>query len=147
MNETLKRFDPAVDKKILIVLSGIIWLVIGLYLCKLATDWLSLASGPLRTWPAIAGAGLALGIYTFGFVKLVNRNLERILSKPGKVCIFGFQPWKSYIIIIIMISMGRFLRQSPLPKHYLAIIYIGFGGAMIMSSFRYLRAASTAALR
>jgi len=88
---------------------------------------------------ALAGMALALSIYLFGVLKLVNKNIERISSKPGKVCIFGFQPWKSYIIIIIMISLGSALRHSPLPKPYLSVIYIGFGGAMILSSIRYLR--------
>jgi hypothetical protein len=38
-----------------------------------------------------------------------------------------------------MITMGTFLRQSSLPKPYLAVIYIGFGGAMLLSSLRYHR--------
>jgi len=139
MHSTLKKFDPAVDKRLLIFLSGILWSIVGIILCKLAMNWLSLTSRQNAVWPGITGGVLAVLIYYFGFLKLVNKNTGRILSKEGKVCIFAFQPWKSYLIILVMIGMGTVLRHSSMPKHYLAIIYIGFGGAMILSSLVYYK--------
>jgi hypothetical protein len=139
MQSTLKKFDPAVDKRLLIFLSGILWSIVGIMLCRLAVKWLSLTSSQLAVWPGLTGVILAVLIYYFGFLKLVNKNTDRILSKNGKVCIFAFQPWKSYLIILVMIGMGTALRHSPLPKPYLAIIYIGFGGAMVLSSLVYYR--------
>ena len=132
-------FKPAVDKRILIALSGITWSIVGIALCRLAVIWLS-ESGPSKIIPfSLAGLTLASLIYFFGFSKLVDRNSERILSKSGKVCVFAFQAWKSYLIVAVMIGMGIALRSSPLPRHYLSIIYICFGGAMILSSIRYYR--------
>jgi hypothetical protein len=139
MTDKIKKFDPAVDKRILIVLSGLIWCVVGIIMCNLAISWLSLAAMQKGIWLGITGIILALMIHHFGFLKLVNKNIDRICSKDGKVCIFGFQPWRSYLIISIMIGMGIALRQSSLPKPYLAIVYIGFGGAMLLSSIRYFR--------
>ena len=139
MHSTLKKFDPAVDKRLLIFLSGVLWSAVGIMLCKLAMNWLSLTSRQNAVWPGITGVVLAVLIYYFGFLKLVNKNTGRILSKEGKVCIFAFQPWKSYLIILVMIGMGTVLRHSSMPKHYLAIIYIGFGGAMILSSLVYYK--------
>jgi len=139
MNPKLSKYDPAVDKRLLIAMSGVIWSAVGIMLCNLAYGWLIIEFTEGQLWFVLTGICLALTIHHFGFLKLVNRNIERILTKKGKVCIFGFQPWKSYIIILIMISMGTFLRQSSLPKPYLSIIYIGFGGAMLLSSFRYYR--------
>jgi uncharacterized membrane protein len=139
MHSTLKKYDPAVDKRLLIFLSGILWSLVGIMLCKLAMNWLSLTSRQNTVCPGITGVVLAVLIYYFGFLKLVNKNTGRILSKEGKVCIFAFQPWKSYLIILVMIGVGTILRHSSMPKHYLAIIYIGFGGAMILSSLVYYR--------
>jgi len=139
MNQKLSKYDPVVDRRLLIVLSGIIWSSIGIMLCNLSYGWLTRESARIHLWLALAGIFLAIMIHHFGFLKLVNSNIDRILAKKGKVCIFGFQPWKSYIIILIMISMGNLIRQSPLPKPYLSVIYIGFGGAMLLSSFRYYR--------
>lgn len=139
MNPKLSKYDPAVDKRLLIILSGVIWTAVGIMLCNLAYGWMSAEYTKFQLLVALAGMCLALIIHHFGFLKLVNRNIDRILAKKGKVCIFGFQPWKSYVIILIMISMGTVLRQSSMPKPYLSIIYIGFGGAMLLSSFRYFR--------
>jgi uncharacterized membrane protein len=139
MHSKLKKFDPAVDKRLLIFVSGLLWSIVGIMLCKLAVGWLSPAGRQDAVWPGIIGIILAILIYSFGFLKLVNKNTSRILSKEGKVCIFAFQPWKSYLIILVMIGMGTALRHSPIPKPYLAIIYIGFGGAMVLSSLVYYR--------
>ena len=139
MNSKIKKFDPAVDKKFLVALSGIIWTVVGIILCNLAVKWLSNTSTQSTLLLGSSGVILSLFIHHFGFLKLVDKNISRILAKKGKVCIFGFQPWRSYLIIIIMVTMGIILRHSSLPKQYLSIIYIGFGGAMLLSSFRYHR--------
>lgn len=137
MASLLKKYDPAVDRRILIFISGLLWSVVGIMLCRLALQWLNLADGHNTLWFGTAGIILSLLIHFFGFLKLVNKNIGRILSKEGKVCIFGFQPWKSYLIILVMIGLGTILRSSPLPRPYLSVIYIGFGGAMILSSLAY----------
>jgi hypothetical protein len=38
-----------------------------------------------------------------------------------------------------MIGIGVTLRHSPIPKPYLAALYLGIGGALILSSARYVR--------
>lgn len=133
------KFDPAVDKIFLVAFSGITWTVVGIVLCNLAVNWLAPTSTKSILLLGLAGIILSLLIHHFGFLKLVDKNIARILAKDGKVCIFGFQPWKSYMIILVMIIMGTALRNSTLPKPYLAIVYIGFGGAMLLSSLRYHR--------
>jgi hypothetical protein len=85
------------------------------------------------------GVGVALIVHHFGFLKIVDKNLDRILPMEGKPCIFAFITWKSYMIIAVMIALGIGLRHSPIPKPYLAICYIGIGLALILSSVRYLR--------
>jgi hypothetical protein len=139
MDGKIKKFDPAVDKRLLIGLSGATWIIVGIILSRLALVWLS----EVATKPAIVlgltGVTLALLIHHFGFLKLVNSNIERIMSMKNKVCIFAFQAWKSYAIIAVMVGLGITLRQSPLPRPYLSVVYIGFGGAMILSSIRYIR--------
>ncbi len=139
MNRDIRKYDPAVDKRFLIVLSGVVWSLAGAALNALAVNWLSHTTAQKAAWLGSAGVILALLIHHFGFLRLVDKNIARIMAKKGKVCIFGFQPWKSYLIIIIMVALGITLRHSSLPKPWLAIIYIGFGGAMLLSSLRYHR--------
>lgn len=139
MHDKLKKFDPAVDKRFLVALSGLMWSGVGTMLCTLAVRWLLPSAARPGIWFGTTGIVLSLMVHHFGFLKLVDRNIERILAKKGKVCIFGFQPWKSYFMIGLMIGMGTVLRHSSLPRQYLAIVYIGMGGAMLLSSIRYFR--------
>ena len=83
------------------------------------------------------GGVLSLVVFYFGFSNVAKKNIERLSQFQDKVCFFAFQAWKSYLIIAVMAAMGAFLRHSPIPKQYLAVIYLAIGGALILSSFRY----------
>jgi hypothetical protein len=140
MVSKLEQFKPAVGKGSLLLLSGLMWVGVGIMLLNYAYHWLALRGGKGALALGFAGLAASLVIHHFGFLKVVDKNLARILPMEGKRCLFAFQPWKSYLIIVVMIGMGIGLRHSPIPKPYLAVLYIGIGMALILSSLRYLRA-------
>jgi hypothetical protein len=132
-------FKPAVTNDLLLFIAGIVWAFVGFMLLSLAFSWLSRASN-INMYPlVIAGAAGALLIHHFGFLKIADKNLKRILEMQNKSCIFAFIPWKSYLIIAVMVLMGAVLRHSVIPKHYLAVLYIAIGLALMLSSIRYIR--------
>ena len=122
----------------MLFLAGIVWAGVGIMLILLAFSWLSAVDGNIYLYAA-AGISLALLVHHFGFLKIVDKNLRRILQMKGKRCFFAFIPWKSYLIIFIMVMMGALLRHSVIPKKDLAILYIGIGLALLLSSVRYIR--------
>ena len=132
-------YKPAVTKNVLLFLAGIIWVCVGTMLLFLAFSWLTKVSNINIYLFGGAGVILALLAHHFGFLKIVDKNLERILPMDEKKCLFSFMPWKSYLIIVVMISMGAILRHSMIPKQYLAILYTAIGLALILSSVRYMR--------
>jgi len=132
-------FKPAVTKSVLLFLAGFVWLCIGTMLLIFAYSWLSEAPRTISLMLFGLGVVVALLIHRFGFLKIVDKNIERILPMVEKKCLFSFITWKSYMIIIVMVAMGALLRHSAIPKQYLAIVYIGIGLALILSSFRYIR--------
>lgn len=132
-------YKPAVTKNVLLFLAGIIWVCVGTMLLFLAFSWLAKVSNINIYLFGGAGVVLALLAHHFGFLKIVDKNLERILPMDEKKCLFSFMPWKSYLIIVVMISMGAILRHSMIPKQYLAILYTAIGLALILSSVRYMR--------
>lgn len=136
----IDKYKPAVTKPFLLFLAGIVWECVGIMLLYLAFTWLSTASGRDIFLYAGAGVLLALLIHHFGFLKIVDKNLKRLLQTDGKKCLFSFIPWKSYLIIVVMVAMGALLRHSKIPKGDLAALYIGIGLALILSSVRYMRA-------
>ena len=113
---------------------------VGLLLLHLAFSWLYRATGISIHPYIIAGVMLALLVHHFGFLKIVDKNLNRIIQMDFKKrCFFSFIPTRSYLLIIVMVFAGIVLRHSEIPKQDLAILYIGIGLALILSSVRYIR--------
>jgi len=139
MFKGLKFLKPSVDKKILILLAGFTWIAVGAMLLFRAYKLILLSPLYPTFILSTIGGSLAIIIHHFGFLKIVDKNLDRIIPMSGKRCVFSFIPWKSYLIIILMITMGFFLRLSAIPKIYLIVVYIAIGLSLILSSIRYLR--------
>jgi hypothetical protein len=134
-----EKWKPGVPKSILLLTAGLMWIGVGVMLNTLAYFWLRVESASYACPAAGIGVAAALLIHHLGFLRVVDKNLARILPMQGKRCVFAFMPWKSYILILLMISAGYFLRHSPVPKKLLAILYIAIGTALFLSSIRYLR--------
>lgn len=139
MDDILIQCRPAVDKSWLHLAAGLLWTAVGIMLLNLAVGWL-MPLGVPRVLPFVfAGALLAIAFYFFTFSRLACKNVGRIEKMSAeKPCIFAFQAWKSYPLILFMIALGITLRHfTPLPKPFLAIVYAGVGGGLFMSSLRY----------
>jgi len=139
MNKKIGNFKPAVDKSALIFLSFFVWVAVGTMLLLFAYSWLKADRVNHSYLFVLLGVAAALVIHHFGFLKIVDKNLGRILPMEGKQCAFSFMTWKSYIIVAVMVTLGSVLRHSAIPKTYLSILYIGIGLSLILSSIRYLR--------
>jgi hypothetical protein len=137
--EFLEKFKPGVRKAWLHLSAGLMWLGVGGMLISFASRWLKLVSFPGVILYLIAGFTLAAGIYVLGFSKLAKKNIRRIRSIAGEhICLFAFQEWKSYPLVILMIALGIYLRiYSPFPKPMLAVLYMGIGGGLSSSSLHY----------
>lgn len=129
---------PKVHKHILILIAGILWSGVGILLIKISSRWYELLSNNLLIAVLVSGVVLGIIISYFGFSKLANKNIKRINDYPDKVCMWAFQKWQSYILIIFMISLGVFMRTTSfVPRPILIVIYIGIGFALFTASFNY----------
>ena len=135
----MEKYKPAVGKRILLLVSGLLWNGVGTMLVRFAYQWLSVMEG--KSAYLLGGLGIlfSLAIHHFGLLKVVDKNLARIRPMEGKRCFFSFQPWRSYLIVLFMIGMGIGLRHSNLPRPFLAVFYMAMGVALILSSTRYLK--------
>ncbi|MCK5003685.1 MAG: hypothetical protein KAS21_01260 [Candidatus Aminicenantes bacterium] len=139
INSELEKWKPGVPKNILLLIAGLFWIGVGIFLNSLSYSWLKREKTVIMILLVFFGLFLAIIIHYFGFSRIVNKNLQRIIPMDGKKCIFSFIPWRSYVIISIMILMGSFIRHSTIiPKVYLSVLYTGIGSAMILSGFRYI---------
>lgn len=133
------KLRPAVDKATLVFLAGLMWCGVGSMLISYSVIWLVPLTLLSQTIFSLAGVALALPIYYFGFLRLANKNLNRLLPLAEKRCLFSFMTWKSYLLVPVMVSMGIFLRHSSIPKPYLSVIYSGIGLSLFLSGIRYFR--------
>ena len=132
------NLKPAVPKNILILISALMWSLVGILLNSIAYRWFSVITQKQIILAIIIGIILGLAITIFGFSKIVKKNIKRINNLPKKPCIFAFQSWQNYLLIIFMISLGIFLRNTSFfPKIILTSMYIGIGFALFSSSFIY----------
>ena len=135
----IKNFTPVVDKKVLVLLAGTMWCGVGIMLISFAVSWLSFYSGREEVLFFSAGFLVAMPVHHFGFLRIADKNLNRLLALTKKRCVLAFMTWKSYLIVLVMMSMGIALRHSAIPKRYLSVLYNGIGLALFLSGIRYLR--------
>ncbi len=137
--EHVLKWTPAVKKIWLHLIAGMMWSGVGMMLMVFAVTWLEDIHSLVILLLVFAGLLLAAGIYFFGFSKLASRNIQRIIAIPReRACLFAFQKWSSYPLVLVMVAMGIYLRHySSFPKPTLSILYIGLGASLFTSSFQY----------
>ena len=130
---------PKVKKIWLLLFAGLMWSAVGIMLILFAISWLQLADVTHRIFLIISGLALSAGIYFWGFSKVAGKNIIRIEAYvKDEICLFAFQKWSSYPLVLVMISLGIYLRKySPFPRSMLAVLYIGIGGGLFLSSVQY----------
>ncbi|MFC2055696.1 hypothetical protein ACFLV7_15580 [Chloroflexota bacterium] len=102
------------------------WSAEGVRLCYLAFGWLKPILIDRWILLSLGGVRLAVIIYVVDFSKLADKSIRLINNLAGdKICHLAFQEWRSYPLVIVMISLGIFLRMySPIPKPLLGVMYI-----------------------
>ncbi len=128
--------SPSVSRRVLRLLAGVVWTVVGLALCTMAVYWSVITRG---NWIVPLTTGVIVGtlVYYFGFLRLVRKNMIRIHEQaPGKdkVCMFAFQSWGSYVIIVVMVTLGYVLRHLAVSRMYLVLIYMAIGIGLFLAS-------------
>ena len=127
-------------KKTSLILVGLIWLVVGIYLGITGTNWmLGLGLGKkLIIFLAVSTTiGLLKGKFVLKKVALkyykradtIQFNKSDILT--GWIRILGL---KGFILIGLMMGMGIFLRHSNIDRPILGIVYLAVGIALVYAS-------------
>jgi len=138
-NSRLETWKPGVSRSALLRIAALTWIGVSIFLNGLSYTWLR-AEPPLAVLlVVVVGFISALLIHHFGFLHIADKNMARILPMEGQRCAFAFMSWKNYILVFAMIFMGYLLRHSPIPKLYIAVLYIAIGTALLLSSVRYFR--------
>lgn len=137
LEQFLAKFNPAVSKKWLFGLAGVMWSGVGIMLCLYAITWLTDPLSLVTFLLGLLGVVISIAANRFQFGGLALKNIARIQALADKACLFAFQAWKGYLIIAVMVTGGMLLRSSAIPKPYLAVVYVAIGGALLQASLNY----------
>ncbi|MGD8813491.1 MAG: hypothetical protein PVI78_03345 [Anaerolineales bacterium] len=136
---TILRLTPALGKPWLWLTAGLIWCGVGVLLNTYAFEWFALVPIESSLLLGVVGVIIGVGFYMLIFAGFATKNISRIDGyRQERVCIFAFQRWTSYPLVLVMIGMGIFLRKySPVPKPYLAPLYFGIGSSLFIAGLKY----------
>ncbi|NPD45713.1 hypothetical protein [Lentimicrobium sp. S6] len=123
----------------LIFLTGLLWLVASYILLSRAYSWAIDLESTYLLIGIILGLVLGFVKSKLIFIKLTNKNIERINAFENKVSLWEFHLNKDKLLIVLMIGIGIVLRQSFIPKWVLMPIYLGIGLAMFLVFLLYMR--------
>ncbi|MBK7701370.1 MAG: hypothetical protein IPI34_00035 [bacterium] len=139
MRDLLHRLNPAVPRRVLPLIAGVLWGMVALMLMTRATIWL-LGARPLPGLAA-AAAGILMAVVLIprAFRPLVAKNLRRLADRPDPACLFSTFPWRSWAMVLVMSVGGVLLRHSDLPRLLLAAPYLGMGLSLGAGALVYLR--------
>jgi len=141
----INHLTPTASIKTQILLLAIMWSVVGpalLYFglrCMFTSD-----TQPLILYPLVITA-LIMGWMKarYALTKATKRIIHRIIQRGEGRCLFGFISAGMWILILLMMVIGRFLRTSDhIPLIILGFIYTAVGFALLLASKYAWRAIS-----
>lgn len=132
--------EPSAKRSTVIAVAGMVWLAAGLFM--IANGFARLVQ--TDTDPLLPAAlGLFLGLLKKRFIltRLAEANIARIKNlapHKEKICVFAFQAVQSYVVVLVMVTLGLWLRSLAIPVEWRAMILLAIGTALALASSAYL---------
>ncbi len=133
MVKGLSRFKPGVNRRTHLLMTAVLWTVIGLLLLTKGAFRLS----QLNDWqPLIIVLAVLAGSLKAYLIldKSARKGIDRIVSFKEGTCLGAVYSVKTWILVLCMMGMGVILRNSSLPLNLLCFLYLTIGWALLLSS-------------
>jgi len=133
IQKKLSHYKPGVKRQTHLLLAALLWSGIGLLL---------LAKGSYRIVQVaeyraiIVVTALIAGTLKSFFIldRTAGKSIERILKFEDGTCLGAVYSIKTWLLVMAMMTVGIFLRNSSLPLGLLCFIYFTIGWALLFSS-------------
>jgi hypothetical protein len=133
MRNDLSRFKPGAKRRTHLLLTAVMWSVIGILL-------LTKASYRIVQVPEhqiiITIAALILGTLKSIFIldRSARKSIVRILEFKDGTCLGAVYSFKTWLLVVSMMGIGLVLRNSSLSLSLLCFVYFTIGWALLFSS-------------
>ncbi|MDU9047367.1 MAG: hypothetical protein Q3M30_00855 [Candidatus Electrothrix sp. Rat3] len=132
---TATRFRPDVGKSVHLFIAPLIWTAVGIMLMVRGLGWIGFS---LTCRLFIIALIIALIVGTVKSLtvldKSAKKNLTRIMLLKERSCIGAVYPWKTWLLVILMMATGIALRSMTEPGLFLGTIYVAAGWGLLLSS-------------
>jgi hypothetical protein len=133
-----EKYKPAVSRRSLLLIAGCAWVIAGGILISRALSQLIIMRH--HFWlEIIIGIICGMGFYLVLFARISKKHINRItLIKIDNPCFFSFFNFRSYLMMIIMITAGITLRKlDVINRDVLWTFYLTMGVPLIISAYRF----------
>lgn len=127
----MTSIETGASKQTHYLVGAFFWTLIGLFLLGRGVDWLFPEYIRLLLLPALA-VGTVKSFLILD--RTARKNIDRIDGFKKKICMGGVYSVKTWLLVIVMIFAGHFLRRSMLPLEIVGFIYTAIGWALFFSS-------------
>jgi hypothetical protein len=128
---TLARMRPDVSKSVHFFAAPFIWSAVGIMLMVRGLTWIGF--NPTFWLPLIA---LLIGTVKSLVIldRSVKKTLSHIMTLDEKSCIGAVYPWKTWLLVVLMMASGIALRSMTKPGLFLGTVYFAVGWGLLLSS-------------
>ena len=127
----ITRFRPDVSKSVHLFAAPLIWTAVGIMLMIRGLGWIGFSlTGWLLFIALFVGTIKSLTILD----KSAKKNLTRIMTLNDKSCIGAVYPWRTWLLVILMMATGIALRSMTEPGLFLGTVYLAVGWGLLLSS-------------
>ncbi len=133
IQKDLSRFKPGAKRRTHLLLTAILWSVIGLLLLTKGS-YRIVQVGEYQV--VIIIAALIAGTLKSVFIldRSARKSIDRILDFKDGTCLGAVYSIKTWLLVVCMMGLGIILRNSSLPLSLLCFIYFTIGWALLFSS-------------
>ena len=112
-------------------LAASVWSLVGIMLMTRGGLFLHAAG---RLWLFLPAVAVGTAKSLFMLDKAAGKNLVRLANKEDGDCLGGVYSAKMWMLVVVMMGLGVFLRRSGLPGELVGSIYVAIGWALFFSS-------------
>ncbi|MGI6639428.1 MAG: hypothetical protein ACOX4Z_10425 [Desulfobulbus sp.] len=124
-------FKPGVSRRVHLFAAPAFWTLVACLLIYKGWRWLGTAS-PL--FPVLIALLLGTLKSVLLLDRIARRSLNRILRFGDNTCLGAVYSWKSWLLVVGMVTLGILMRQWCTPGVVLATLYMGIGWSLLFSS-------------
>ncbi len=130
-HNSIKILKPGVSRSVHLFAAPFLWTSIGTLLMVRGFNWIG--SGIPR-WLVLLGLVLGTVKSLLVLDKTAKKSLQRIMQLDDNTCIGAVYSWKTWLLVVLMMTFGITMRRLTDPGMVIGTLYMAIGWALFLSS-------------